>query len=125
MEKEIDIRDIKKYKPNITESEIDTLNFWYIRGYKQISHILGYCFQLHRAPRYAHTGIDLQYLEQFKEKAKEEARKEIYHEIRNIIYWRDGSLNCEEELELFLQKNNFSFTKSKKVLAELKKRGYD
>ena len=57
--------NMKRELPNITERQEKIIEFWSRRGYETISHTLGMNIKLHKKEAYFHTGLDLQYLEQF------------------------------------------------------------
>lgn len=61
--------NVKEQLPNITEHQLDIIDFWRIRGFEDISHCLGMSIDLKRNPRFQSLGLDLQYLEQFYEEA--------------------------------------------------------
>ena len=87
MKKQLDIRDREKVKeqlPNITEDQLDILDFWRIRGYEDVSHCLGMSIDLKRKDRFRSLGLDLTYLEQFQKEAKQSALQEIGEYLNSI-----------------------------------------
>ena len=76
--KDIGRGNVKKQLPKITEHQLDILDFWRIRGYKDISHCLGMSIDLKRNPRFQSLGLDLIYLEQFYEEAYNKGKKDAF-----------------------------------------------
>lgn len=76
--------DMKKDLPQLTKRQYDIINFWYIRGYEDIKHVLGvYDITLHRQPKYECLGLQLIYLEQFIEQEKRKLIDEFEKYIKD------------------------------------------
>jgi len=77
--------------PNLIDKQIKIIDFWKIRGYENITHCLGMNISLHKKDRYAHLGIDLQYLEQFYNQIVQENTKKLFEKIDSLPKYKlDG-----------------------------------
>ena len=57
----------KEKLKEIEEGKNDIYNFWSVRGYEEVRHILCMNITFHKKQKYESLGLSLQYLEQFKE----------------------------------------------------------
>ena len=77
----------KELNPKITQEQVDIINFWRIRGFEIITHILGMSISLQQ--KGYNTGLSLQYLEQFREQAisseRERTAKGIFDKIKKVM----------------------------------------
>ena len=68
----------------LTKDKIEIIEFWRIRGYDNLTHCLGMNIHLHLKDKYITNGLDLIYLEQFRDKIIEEQKKLHSQDIQKI-----------------------------------------
>ena len=93
---------VSEYKelPNLTKNQKAIIDFWSIRGYESITHALGMNIKLHKKKAYFHTGLDLQYLEQFQTQAKLEGKEYATEKCLTLICNLDTQYNVDTLIDV-------------------------
>jgi len=76
----------KEKLKEIEEGKNDIYNFWSVRGYEEVRHILCMNITFHKKQKYESLGLSLQYLEQFKEQIIKAEREKTLDEVDKLLF---------------------------------------